>query len=159
MFKNILTVQKIVKHCALECMRQQSGEFSVSFMFDAWVFTVNEQFLFRPLDETKSFVPTIEFICTLAELVDPVKNSGKYNFREIPVTINGVDLIPVTDFHSNLTTLIKNGWFHENAEEFYFAFEKIHPFIDGNGRVGNILFNLLNKTLNNPVMPPMWKVR
>jgi len=40
------------------------------------------------------------------------------------------------------------------AKEFYFAFEEIHPWPDGNGRVGSILFNLLNGTISNPIHPP-----
>ena len=153
--KNITDIQRIIMHCATECKMQDSGELSVSWMFNAWIYAIDEEFLCRPLDN-KLFVPTIEFICMLAKLVEPVKNSGNYNFREISVKVNG-NLIPVTDFQKNLTTLIENGWFKENAEEFYFAFEGIHPFIDGNGRVGNILFNLLNGTLQDPIMPPAWR--
>jgi len=153
--KNIQTIQDIVKHCATECMKQKSGELSVSHMFDAWIFAVDEEFLWRPLDN-KPFIPTISFICKLAEMIEPAKNWRKPNFRKLSVIVNET-VIPVTDFQKNLTTLIKNGWFKENAEEFYFAFEKLHPFIDGNGRVGNILYNLLNGSLQDPVMQPAWR--
>lgn len=36
----------------------------------------------------------------------------------------------------------------------YKEFEEIHPFSDGNGRVGKILFNWLLGMLHEPAMPP-----
>jgi fido (protein-threonine AMPylation protein) len=44
-----------------------------------------------------------------------------------------------------------------SASEFYQEFETLHPFNDGNGRVGAILFNLLNGTLSDPIVPPPYK--
>ncbi len=40
------------------------------------------------------------------------------------------------------------------AEEKYHIFELIHPFLDGNGRVGKIIYNYLRGTLDNPEFPP-----
>src|SRR5258708_7244572 len=37
---------------------------------------------------------------------------------------------------------------------FYFEYETIHPFVDGNGRSGKILLNWRNGTLDDPIMPP-----
>jgi hypothetical protein len=46
-----------------------------------------------------------------------------------------------------------------DATEAYREFEEIHPFRDGNGRVGNILYNYLNATFaaGELVFPPnLW---
>ena len=150
---NNMKVQNIIKHCAYECARQQSGEMSVSWMFDAWLWTVTYGIDHGVLGPA-IIKPNVKFFLELAKIVEPVKNAN--GFRTLPVIINET-VIPVTDFESNLSTLIENGWFHGNAEQFYFAFEKLHPFIDGNGRIGNIVFNLLNGTIYTPAPTPVWK--
>lgn len=37
---------------------------------------------------------------------------------------------------------------------FYFEYEQIHPFSDGNGRTGKILYNYLLDSMDDPVLPP-----
>jgi len=41
-----------------------------------------------------------------------------------------------------------------SVDEWYLAYEWIHPFRDGNGRTGKILHNWLNGTLFDPVLVP-----
>jgi fido (protein-threonine AMPylation protein) len=41
-----------------------------------------------------------------------------------------------------------------DADAAYREFQTIHPFRDGNGRTGKILYNYLRGTLADPVMPP-----
>ena len=41
-------------------------------------------------------------------------------------------------------------------EEAYKEFQIIHPFEDGNGRVGKIIYNKLKNSLDNPTFPPIF---
>lgn len=40
--------------------------------------------------------------------------------------------------------------------DFYQEFERIHPYQDGNGRVGSLLYNILIGTIHNPIHPPVY---
>ena len=42
--------------------------------------------------------------------------------------------------------------FEGTADDAYLEFQRIHPFVDGNGRVGKILHNWLNDTLHDPIL-------
>lgn len=47
----------------------------------------------------------------------------------------------------------------EEALEYYYAFQEIHPLKDGNGRIGMLLYNILRGTMENPEIPedkPGW---
>jgi hypothetical protein len=133
-----------IRWAAEECERQQSGELSVANLCNALDFAKGYVKLHRIL--------TVHNITLLGQLVEPEKN--KRGFRQVPVHFFDLSTaLPAHQITSALTSLIENGR-TLSPTEWYKEFEKIHPFIDGNGRVGAILFNVRNGTLDNPITPP-----
>lgn len=82
-------------------------------------------------------------------LIDRPEDKGV--FRRIPVTIMGAYTKPVQPYliEPKLTELLsencerkKTMHVIERIARFHLEFEKIHPFIDGNGRTGRLVMNL-----------------
>lgn len=141
----MLTTYQQILFCAKECERQQSGELSVYNMIRAFDYAISQ----------KHKNPTKEFIVGLGKLIEPQKITG---FRKIPVTINSV-AIPYQNIERSLDNLLEafnidDASLQISPKEFYVEFEKIHPFVDGNGRVGVILYNIYGEDILNPVIPP-----
>jgi hypothetical protein len=132
----------LVRFCAIECELQRSGERSVFWMVQAWVMALGWD-----------GHPGPEDIIELGRIVEPVKN--RRGFRECGVRV-GSDvkgdwsLVP-----RQIDNLCEQATIDElTPAEWFREYEEVHPFIDGNGRTGQILFNWFNRTLDTPVWAP-----
>ena len=99
--------------------------------------------------------PDLDTIALLGSLVEPYKNlrfTGSFRRCEVRVGSNVV-LTRAADVPAAVERLlgIESSM---TPLEFYKAFEEIHPFVDGNGRVGKILLNWKACTLLQPQFPP-----
>ncbi len=98
-----------------------------------------------------------ELICELHKIIvantlrsELIQQIGKY--RNVQVYIRGVSWFPPkpSEVHSKMSSLLS--WYTKNkkklhplilASYFHTEFEKIHPFVDGNGRIGRLLLNFI----------------
>jgi len=102
-------------------------------------------------DITKDFILKLHEIIIKDTLSPELTNqAGKY--RELQVYIRGVEWLPPKpeEVPQKMAGLLS--WYSKNkrtlhplilAAYFHSAFETIHPFVDGNGRVGRLLINFI----------------
>jgi len=81
---------------------------------------------------------TVELLVARAGDVEPGKSRGYVTGRTLP------DVLQVEAFGEQVAELV------ETVDDWYLAYEWIHPFRDGNGRTGKILHNWLCGTLDEP---------
>ena len=117
----------LVRYCAEQCKRQGSGEISVADMYDAWMYACEHA------------IDSADIVEALGKMVEPTVNAS--GFRRVNVRIGG-QVKPVVDFRRAINLLLFSlAECNISPNEAYREFEELHPFEDGNGRVGAILFN------------------
>lgn len=133
---------EVVRFCAVECRMQMSGEISVWNMIEAWRYCVEQAELNNR--------PSVANILEIGKLVEPTKNYD--TFRKVDVRV-GWDVkmawedVPV--FMVNTVDALH----HNELTNEAFIYESLgicHPFVDGNGRTHQLLWNWLEGTLDNP---------
>jgi len=136
-----------VQFAAEECERQGVGPMEVFQMCQAMNLAGHQHFL------------TVQFVKDLGFLVEPKKNQN--GWRRVGVFFTSfvhhsmkeaATPDQIQRLIENLVMALHDG--RVDAGEFYKEFELIHPFLDGNGRVGVILFNFINGTVDVPKPAP-----
>lgn len=133
-----------VRWAAQECYYQQSGETSVAWMLGGWEYATSRPD--GPLD--------IVDVLALGRIVEPRHNLD--GLRKVDVRVGWDVKMP----HANVPVALAQ-WLDVlpdlDPTEAFRQYEEIHPFRDGNGRTGSIIFNLLSGTLDAPNHPPnLW---
>lgn len=133
----------VVSWAAKECARQHSGEPSVLWMVRGWNLAMEGYLTGRP--------PVELDILALGAIVEPRYNAGGYRLVGVRVGHDvKMDWRQVPRAMENLLGAVED----IDAAEWFYQYEEIHPFRDGNGRTGSIMYNWLAGTLAQPQEPP-----
>lgn len=131
----------VVYWACRECDRQNSGELSVGWLLNAWLYSLGR----------RHELIDLRHVLLLGRLVEPEDNDAGVRWGAVSVGWEGK--MPAAEVPRALAALIAE-LDHLDPERGYREFEEIHPFWDGNGRVGSLLWNWLNGTLERPEHPP-----
>ena len=109
---------------------------------------------------TKDFILTLHKLVVKNTLKKELENQiGKY--RSLQVYIRGTDWLPPKPSQVSKEMASLLSWYTKNKKKvhplvlaayFHSAFETIHPFVDGNGRVGRLLMNFILRRNKYPMI-------
>jgi Fic/DOC family len=131
-------LEHIAMACVVECRRQGVGLDRLACLLAGYNYAM----------DNAGRLPTEGDLLHLASVVEP-STGGRY--RTTPVTFSqggtAADPGSVPGATARLLALFDVG---DDPQEFVHHFLAVHPFADGNGRLGFILYNWLMHTLPEP---------
>ena len=93
-------------------------------------------------DMSEDFILTLQKL--LKEGTEHAKIYGSGKYKTLPNTVGGIETSKPTEVAKEIKDLI--AWYNslkkvtfEDIVEFHYRFETIHPFQDGNGRIGRLI--------------------
>ena len=101
-----------------------------------------------------------EFILTLGKILkegtEYAKTYGSGQYKSFPNVVGGIETTQPNNVAKEMKKLVS--WYRslkvvtfENIVEFHYRFETIHPFQDGNGRIGRLI--AFKQCLENDIIP------
>jgi Fic/DOC family len=96
---------------------------------------------------------TVEYLGTLIEHYANEAGFRCYSKPPVNVTVGGRVCPDWSQVHNLMLFWTKYIVPHSPPIEVYRTFQLIHPFRDGNGRVGKVIYNWLLERLDDPVFP------
>lgn len=143
--------KQLVEFCANEVHRQNRGPLQVYWMLEACLYA---QIEFTGVEKDENCTRTLHVIRHIGHLVEKHDNNPDA-FRKSDVYFNHSSDVPprCQEVPSLMARWVLNLG-NMTPEEAYKEFEEIHPFVDGNGRVGAIIYNCLKESWDKPLTPP-----
>jgi len=146
-----MMITEEVKHwCYRQCeLQHATTESDISGMEQAWRYA-------SIMWNSFGSIVDISDIVIMGNLIDPAANPNG-RFRTGPaVFLSGGTSLPAHRIESVLSGFLSM-LDDMTPEMAYRELMYIHPFKDGNGRMGALVYNILNGTIVNPVDPPEYK--
>jgi hypothetical protein len=141
----VIDHSKVVEYCAIEVQRQQAGPIYVAHMYNAWEYALS-------FNGVKLQFLVEQDFKTLNSLVLGLPYQ---DYRNTPVVFASGGPSTSPGLVSRAMQTLMGGLKEQiPADEWVKMFLHIHPFRDGNGRVGSLLWNLLNGTITQPIAMP-----